>query len=266
MKIKDHTFIVTGAGSGMGKELSYQIAQKGGFVVGIDRNEETLAEVNEYLQPFGGFSGSYVLDIADLNAIKVISARIIETHKTIDGIFNNAGIIQAFKPFNELTEHDIRHVMDVNFYGLIFLTKAFLPSLLSRPEAHIINTSSMGGFLPVPGQTIYGASKAAVKLFTEGLFAELAETKVHVTLILPGAVKTEITSNSGIEIPASATESTYKMLSANEAARQIIEAVERNKYHAYIGRDSWLMNLITRINPLYANRMISKQMKALLKN
>ena len=266
MNIKNHTFIVTGAGSGMGKELSYQIVQKGGFVIGIDRNEDTLAQVNEYLKPYGGFSASYVLDIADVNAINTISTRIIETHKTIDGIFNNAGIIQPFKPFNELDEQAIRHVMDVNFFGLVLLTKALLPTLLSRPEAHIVNTSSMGGFLPVPGQTIYGASKAAVKLFTEGLYAELADTKVHVTLIFPGAIETNITSNSGIEIPNSADGKSYKMLSATDAAAQIIKAVERNKYHAYIGRDAWFMNILTRLNPLYANRMISKQMKSLLKN
>jgi len=222
--------------------------------------------VNEYLKPYGGFSASYVLDIADVNAINTIGTRILETHKTIDGVFNNAGIIQPFISFNELDEQAIRHVMDVNFFGLIFLTKAFLPTLLSRPEAHIVNTSSMGGFLPVPGQTIYGASKAAVKLFTEGLYAELADTKVHVTLILPGAIETNITSNSGIEIPSSVDGKSYKMLSAIDAAAQIIKAVERNKYHAYIGRDAWFMNILTRLNPLYANRMISKQMKSLLKN
>jgi short-subunit dehydrogenase len=266
MNIKNHTFIVTGAGSGMGKELSYQIVQKGGFVIGIDRNQETLSQTNEYLRDFGGLKASYVLDIANPAAIKTVCEDLITTHKTIDGVFNNAGIIQPFIPFNELDEEAIRHVMDVNFFGLVLLTKALLPTLLSRPEAHIVNTSSMGGFLPVPGQTIYGASKAAVKLFTEGLFAELTDTKVHVTLIFPGAIETNITSNSGIEMPSSVDGKSYKMLSAMDAAAQILKAVERNKYHAYIGRDAWFMNILTRLNPLYANRMISKQMKSLLKN
>jgi NADP-dependent 3-hydroxy acid dehydrogenase YdfG len=108
MNIKNHTFIVTGAGSGMGKELSYQIMQKGGFVIGIDRNQETLSQTNEYLREFGGLKASYVLDIANPTAIKTVCEDLLTTHKTIDGIFNNAGIIQPFLPFNELNEQAIR--------------------------------------------------------------------------------------------------------------------------------------------------------------
>jgi short-subunit dehydrogenase len=94
--------------------------------------------------------------------------------------------------------------MDVNLYGTIHTAKAFSPRLLGRPTAQVLNVSSMGGFLPVPGQTVYGASKAAVKLLTEGLYAELLETDVRVTLVFPGAVRTEITANSGVEAPVTA--------------------------------------------------------------
>ncbi|WP_252629481.1 SDR family oxidoreductase, partial [Enterobacter sp. JH539] len=89
---------------------------------------------------------------------------------------NNAGIIQPFVKIDQLGYEVVERVFNVNFYGTLYMTKTFLPHLLTRPEAHIVNVSSMGGFLPVPGQTIYGASKAAVKLFTEGLHSELADT------------------------------------------------------------------------------------------
>ena len=96
----------------------------------------------------------------------------------------------------------IDRVFAVNWSGTLYLTKTFLPILLARPEGHIVNVSSMGGFLPVPGQTVYGASKAAVKLFTEGLNSECPGTNVHVTVVFPGAVATNITTNSGVDIPA----------------------------------------------------------------
>ncbi len=102
---------------------------------------------------------------------------------------------------NDLDYEAIERVLDVNLYGTIHVVKAFLPHLLERPVAHLANVSSMGGFLPVPGQTIYGASKAAVKLMTEGLYAELLETNVAVTFVMPGAVSTDITANSGVDVP-----------------------------------------------------------------
>ncbi|MEK3683510.1 SDR family NAD(P)-dependent oxidoreductase [Paenibacillus sp. FSL R10-2736] len=116
--------------------------------------------------------------------------QVIDQHGKVDGIINNAGIIHPFLKVNELEYDKIKLVMDINFYGTLYMVKSFLPYLLKRPVAHIANVSSMGGFLPVPGQTIYGASKAAVKLLTEGLRAELKDTNVKVTLVFPGGVST----------------------------------------------------------------------------
>ena len=175
-------------------------------------------------------------------------------------------MIPAFVRINDLEYDAIERVMNVNFYGLLYLTKACLPHLLTRPEAHIVNTSSMGGFLPVPGQGIYGASKAAVKLMTEALYAELLPTNVRVTAVYPGAVKTEITRNSGVEIKmdASKQSAANQALSATEAASIIITAMEKNKFRVLVGKDSKFMDLIYRISPGFATRFIQKKMKDLL--
>ena len=156
----------------------------------------------------------------------------------VDGIINNAGIIQPFKVVNDLSNEEIDRVFNVNFFGTLNMTKIFLPTLLSRPEAHIINVSSMGGFLPVPGQSLYGAAKAAVKLFTEALSAELKETNVKVTVVFPGAIATNIMENSGLETPKSNGDPSMKALSADKAAAQIISAIEKNKTRVFVGRDS----------------------------
>jgi short-subunit dehydrogenase len=145
------------------------------------------------------------------------------------------------------------------------MVKTFLPHLLKRPAAHIVNVSSMGGFLPVPGQTIYGASKAAVKLLTEGLYAELLDTNVRVTLAYPGAVGTNIAGNSGIGVPAGAEgKSSMPVLAPARAARIILEAMEKDRYSVLVGPDARLMDLLYRLNPRKAAHFIYKQMKSLL--
>ena len=113
-------------------------------------------------------------------------------HGQVDGLINNAGIIQPFKRLLDLDEAATERVMRVNFWGTLHMTRAFLPRLLKRPEAHLVNVSSMGAFVPVPGQALYGASKAAVMLITEALWAELQGTPVRVTMVLPGAMRTGI--------------------------------------------------------------------------
>jgi short-subunit dehydrogenase len=147
------------------------------------------------------------------------------------------------------------------------MTKTFLPYLLKRPEAHIANVSSMGAFLPVPGQTLYGASKAAVKLMTEGLHSELMDTNVHVTVVFPGSIKTNITVNSGVMMPGQRSEvddSKMKLTLPEVAAETIINGIEQNKYQVYIGNDSKMLSLYTRIAPKRAARFIFEQMKSLL--
>lgn len=126
----------------------------------------------------------------------------------------------------------------------------------------------MGGFLPVPGQTIYGASKAAVKLFTEGLHSECAGTNVHVTVVFPGAVATNITTNSGVEIPISGSEAqtrARRITSADKAARIILVGMEKNAYRVMVGGDAKLMDRLYRLNPRRAAAFIAGQMKDLLR-
>ena len=122
--------------------------------------------------------------------------------------------------------------------------------------------------MPVPGQSVYGASKAAVKLFTEGLYAELKESNVRVSVVFPGATNTKISENSGLKVPQKAESESQKqsipMLSAAVAAKLIIKGMEKNKLQIFTGNDSKFMNLLYRINPVFATNFIAKKMKSLL--
>ena len=165
----------------------------------------------------------------------------------------------------ELTDAEIHRVFDINFFSTLHLIRVFLPQLLERPESLIANVSSMGGFLPVPGQTIYGASKAAVKLLTEGLYAELKDTPVQVVSILPGAIDTKITENSGLERPKNADASRFKALDASKAAEIIVRGIEQNQLKILVGSDASMMDKLYRLAPKYAVDLIAKKMKSLLR-
>jgi len=271
LNIRDKVIVVTGAGSGIGRELALCLVSKGALVAGVDLNAASLDETailaihNKH--SFRGF----VVNVADRQAVDALPEQVIAEFGKVDGIINNAGIIQPFLRLNELDYSIIERVMNVNFYGTLFVTKAFLPHLLNRPEAQIVNLSSMGGFVPVPGQTIYCAAKAAVKLMTEGLTAELAHTSVHVTVVCPGAVASNIRANSGLKGPtipeangAATTMPAPKALPASKAAAIIVRGIEEGKSHLFVGKDAAFMDKFYRLSPSFAARTIARKMRALL--
>lgn len=268
MYLKDKTIIVTGGGSGIGRELTLALLGRGAKVAAADLNESTLEETKKLSGSNSDHLSLHVTNIADKTSVEKLRDEVIEKQKNIDGLINNAGIIQPFVKVNDLGYAAIEKVMNVNFYGMLYMTKTFLPHLLKRPEAHIANVSSMGGFLPVPGQSVYGASKAAVKLLTEGLSSELASTNVHVSVIFPGATKTNISTNSGVKGPELSENDSKKqnipMLSAKEAAKMILDGIEKNKVRIFVGKDSKMMNFLYRLSPSFATNLITKQMKSLL--
>ncbi len=122
----------------------------------------------------------------------------------------------------------------------------------------------MGGFLSVPGQTIYGAAKAGVKILTEGLYSELKNTNVHVTVVFPGAIATNITENSGLGKPKSNGDSKLKPLPAEKAAEIIIDGIDKNKFRILVGKDASFLDFLYRLAPQYATNFIQKKMSELL--
>lgn len=267
MEAQGKTIVVTGGGSGMGREMVLLLLEKGARVAAVDINEKTLKETISLAGGSQDRLSIHVMDISNREAVMALPEKVIKAHGSVDGIINNAGIIQPFVRINDLELKDIERVMNINFWGVVYMTKAFLPHLLKRPEAHVVNISSMGGFLPVPGQTAYGASKSAVSLFTDGLHSELLETGVRVTAVFPGAIATNITINSGIKMNAAEMtdkRQAMKITSASDAAKIIINGMEKNLYHVMVGSDAKLMSLLHRLMPEGAAKFIFNQMKSLL--
>lgn len=266
MKVKSKEFVITGGANGIGRELALALLKKGAGVAAVDISEKGLQETLALAGSQGVRLSTHVANITDRSSVEALPAAVIAAHGAVDGLINCAGIIQPFIKFKDLPYADIERMINVNFYGMVFMTKTFLPYLLDRPAAHIVNVSSMGGFLPVPGQTVYGASKAAVKLFTEGLFSELSDTNVHVTAVFPGAINTNIASNSGVVASVSDIDAAgeIKMTSPQAAAEEIIKGIEHDSFQVYVGNDARMMNFFYRLMPKRATKIIYSQMKSLL--
>jgi len=270
MRVGGTTIVVTGAGSGMGRALVLELLARGATVAGVDRNAQPLAETAAAAAA-GDRLSLHVLDVTDAAAVAALPEAVVAAHSQVDGLINNAGIIQPFVDVADLPEDTARRVLEVNFWGPLRMVQAFLPALRERPQAHIANVSSMGAFLPVPGQGVYGASKAAVKLLTEALYAELLETRIGVSVIMPGAVETGITENSGVSMPAAAgapadpgAGAQARVTRPDVAARIMLDGIEADRLHILVGRDARLMNLAVRLSPRRATHLIHRQMKKML--
>ena len=259
MQIKRKNVIVTGAASGLGKELTKQLLKKGCNVAAVDINHDNLEKLKEELN--SSKLKTYVVDMGSDESIKKFRVDYKKDYSDVDIIINNAGIIQPFVKVDKLDDATINRVMNINFFGPVNLIRYFMEDLTKdRSEQYIVNVSSMGGFFPFPGQTIYGASKAALKIFTEGLYAELEKTNVRVMIVLPGAMNTNITTNSNVKMDMTKEESNFKLLEADVAAATIIDGIEKNKFKIFLGNDAKFLRFLYKINSKWAISFINKKM------
>ena len=268
MQITDKVFVVTGGGNGIGREVVLALLAAGGLVAAVDLSREGLDETAELATTASTDQlSTHVVDLTDRAAVEALPDAVREAHGRIDGLVNVAGIIQPFVKFADLEYAQMEKVLAVNLWGVIHTCKTFLPHLVVRREACIVNVSSMGALAPVPGQTMYGASKAAVKLLTEGLYSELHDTTVAVTVVFPGGVSTGIAQHSGVAIPgmdAAPADLAAKITSPSEAARQIVKGIETGSYRVVIGKDARGLDRLSRFSPQRATDLVAKKMASLL--
>ena len=197
---KEKVAVITGAGSGMGRYLAVLLAKDGADVVLCDVNETTLNETKEMLRKYNVSVSSHLLDVSDKDAIEALPEKVIEQHGKVDLVFNNAGVTTG-SHFKDMDEDNWDWVMGINFDGVINSTRAFIPHMIDRPEAAIVNTSSIFGMVAVPGQTVYHATKFAVRGFTESLAMEMADTNPNLQIhcVHPGHIGTNIASDARMD-------------------------------------------------------------------
>lgn len=260
MELKNKTFVVTGGGSGLGRQLVLQLLHAGCRIVPLDINANAL---DETVKLAGGTKNvqPIVVNIADKQAVNAVPDQVIRRFGYIDGLINNAGIIQPFVSVEEMDDALIDRIFKINFFGTLHMVRAFLPYLRKSDEAVLVNVSSLGGFVPVSGQTLYGASKAAVKQLTDGLRTELNDTNIHVMSVIPGAMATPIRQNSGLETVNIEKQKTKEALSPALAAQMVVNAIRKNQKELYIGKDSRLMHILFRFIPIKATQWLNDNIR-----
>lgn len=261
MEIEGKVIVVTGAGSGIGQQLVLHLLDQGGSVAAIDINPSSLEETRTLAGENVARLSLHETDIADKNSVVALVEAVVASHGKVDGLINNAGIIHRFQPVRELDDSVIDRIFSVNLFGVLNITRAFLPLLMERPVAHIVNVSSMGGLFAFPNQTIYGASKAAVKLFSEGLYAELQGTHVGLTVVFPGAIRTNLTINCDAHSEQLDKAHRYFKGTAPETvARCIIKSIRQNRFRLHVGIDAKILSFLYVFSPRLTILLVKKVM------
>ena len=275
---KDKVAVITGAGSGMGRYLAVLLAKDGADVSVCDVNEETLNETVEMLRKYNVSVSSHLLDVSDKEAIEALPGKVIEQHGKVDMVFNNAGVTTGTH-FKDMDENNWDWVMGINFDGVINSTRAFIPHMVDSPEAAIVNTSSIFGMVAVPGQTVYHATKFAVRGFTESLAMEMKETNPNLQIhcVHPGHIGTNIAADARFDeenfnqddtqvsnsiFTRNAPKSQKEMgdlfreggMHPSKAAEIILNGVKKNKTRIFIGLDAKLLDLSQRIFPKHYHK------------
>jgi butyryl-CoA dehydrogenase len=249
---------ITGAGSGIGRALAQELARRGAHLALSDIDETGLAETVTLCEGSGVKVTSHRLDVADRDAVYAWADKVVEEHGKVNFIFNNAGVALA-ATIEAMSYEDFEWLMNINFWGVVYGTKAFLPHLKAAGEGHVVNLSSVFGLVSIPSQSAYNAAKFAVRGFTDSLRMELEieGAPVSATTVHPGGIKTNIGRNARID--ASVTDLTadpeearnqFERLAItrpDKAARQILAAVERDRRRALIGPDAVVIDLISRL-------------------
>lgn len=255
---KNSVAVITGAASGIGRALAMRLASEKISGIGVcDVNENELKETAKMVQSLGVSASTHIADVSKLEEVQRFAAEVTAAHnRRVTHLINNAGVALCGS-FEEISLADFEWLMNINFWGVIYGTKVFLPILKQQETAHIINISSVFGLVAPPGQTAYCASKFAVRGFTESLRHELEATNISVSSVHPGGIKTNIVNHS--RVGENAAENLKKKVAsffdkaspttAEQAADAIVTGIKRKNPRILIGSDARQISIIQRLFP-----------------
>jgi NAD(P)-dependent dehydrogenase (short-subunit alcohol dehydrogenase family) len=259
---------ITGASSGMGRTLATSLARRGCHLALSDVNEPDLAETVKLAAAHGVKVTSKRVDVSQRAQVHAWADEVVRDHGRCNLIFNNAGVAHG-STLEGTSYEDFEWIVGINFWGVVYGTKAFLPHLRASGEGHIVNISSLFGLLSVPGNGTYNATKFAVRGFTEALREELEVqgAPVSATCIHPGGIKTNIARSAkvdssmkdlGFKDPAATTRAFEKAfrVTAEDAAETILRGVQRNARRVLIGTDAHVLDALQRLLPSAYQRII----------
>ncbi|MFZ1967301.1 MAG: SDR family NAD(P)-dependent oxidoreductase [Bradyrhizobium sp.] len=266
---------VTGAASGIGRALAIELAARGADLALADRDEAGLQAVGAEIAKANPRKVSlHRVDVASPEEIATFAREAIAAHPSLNIVINNAGVA-LLGQFHEIDQAQIEWLFNINFWGVVHSTRAFLPQLAKQPAAHIVNVSSIYGIIAPPGQTAYSSAKFAVRGFSESLRHELqaANSTIRLSVVHPGGIKTNIVRNmrsgSGVTDNERRVQSIERFdaiapTSPKDAALRIIKGIEKNEPRILIGGDARFMDLLQRFRPATYWKVMAKRIEKLI--
>ncbi len=265
MLLKDKVVVITGAASGIGKALSLGCAERGAKLMLADIDATGLQQLADSIRAAGAACHSLITDTGNEVALYALAAECQRVYGGADVLFNNAGVALV-SPIESASTADAQWLMNINFWGVVHGCRAFLPQLRKRPEAVVVNLSSIFAMISMPTQGYYNAAKAAVRGFSDALREELRDSSVRVLCVHPGGIKTNIANNARvIDLAKLATNAEQMRVNfeqaaittPEQAARAILSAVEQGQTRLLIGRDAKLADILYRLAPARASQWIT---------
>ena len=264
MNLKDRVAVVTGAGSGIGRAIALSLARRGAHLALADIDETGLAQTEAQAQSAGARVSRHRLDVADRDAVAALPGLVTQAHGRVDLLVNNAGVAVGGN-FDQVSEADFDWLMEINFHGLVRMTRAFLSLLRASDDARIVNLSSVFGLISPPGSCAYSASKFAVRGFSNALGHELAGTSVGVTVVHPGGVATAIAHNARLPqgVPDEELRRRVALIEKNlrmppeKAGEIIVRGIEKRRRRILVGGDAVVFALLERLAPVNYWRVLA---------
>lgn len=265
-EIKGKTAVITGAASGIGRATAVALAREGARIAAVDLDRAGLAETASRIAAVGGDVTTYLVDVASRDAVYAFAQEIESAFGGADIVINNAGVAQVAS-VEELAYEDFEWVMNIDFWGMVYGTKAFLPQLRAKGAGHIVNVSSIFGLFAVPTQAAYNSAKFAVRGFTEALRHEMRGTGIAVSCVHPGGIKTNIMRNARflqsvqttVREEAASGFDRLARTTPDRAAEVIVTGIKKNKGRILIGMDAKILDIVQRLMPASYGRLLFRQ-------
>jgi len=265
MRLLNRTAVVTGAASGIGRAMAVSLSRRGCHLALADVDEAKLEETGRMAAADGVRVSRHRIDVADRSAVAAFPQSVLAEHAGADVLVNNAGVAIG-GTFEEASEEDFEWLFGINFWGVVRMTRAFLPLLTKSDDARVVNISSVFGLISPPGQTAYASSKFAVRGFSNALRHELAGSHIGVTVVHPGGIATSIADNARPPKNATAEEIAQRRalfkkvarLPAEVAGETIVKGMERRAARVLVGRDAKMMAIIERLAPVSYWRILGQ--------
>ena len=257
MRLAGRTAVITGAASGIGRAIAVSLARRGCHLALADIDEAGMTETTDLTRAFNVRTTQHCLDVADRAAVAAFPEVVAAEHGGVDVLVNNAGVAVG-GTFEQVSDEDFEWLFEINFWGVVRLTRAFLPLLRASGDARVVNLSSVYGLIAPPEQVAYAASKFAVRGFSEALRHELEGSGVGVTVVHPGGVNTPIADKA--RVPADASEEEIEQrrernrkllrLPPEIAGETIVRGIERRQARVLVGSDARVISAIVRLLPV----------------